>query len=131
MRVYIAGPMGGYEHFNYPAFIEAEAALHRDQASWIERIDNALSRVPDELLIFEVINPVKNCENPSDGFNWNELMRTAIRQVCLCDAVVVLPGWSGSRGATREVKVADYLDIPVFDFELGLRVSAEAFCVKK
>ena len=91
MRIYIAGPMTGLPDYNYPAFHQAEARLQ------------ALGHEPH--------NPARNPE-PACG-TWQGYMRMAIRQLALCDAIVLLPGWKTSRGACIEKRLAE---------DLGLRV---------
>jgi len=39
---------------------------------------------------------------------------TDLAQLLTCDAVMTLPGWSESRGASLEVRLAHGLGIPVF-----------------
>jgi hypothetical protein len=87
MKVYISGPMTGLPENNYPAFHAAE----------------------DELaaLGFEVVNPARN-EHP-DPPTWENFMRLAIPQVCECDMVCLLPGWSDSKGAQMEANIGSRL----------------------
>ncbi|QDL53108.1 DUF4406 domain-containing protein [Rhodoferax aquaticus] len=90
-RVYIAGPMTGLPHFNYPAF---NAAAERLRALGFD-VEN-----PAE-------NPVPNCGT------WLGYMRMAIRQLVTCDGVALLPGWKGSRGARIERWLAGMLGLAV------------------
>jgi hypothetical protein len=89
-RTYIAGPMSGLKELNYPAFHEMAARL-RSQGHHVE-------------------NPAENPEPPCGS--WEAYMRMALAQLLTCDTVVLLPGWSGSRGAAIEQRLA---------FDLGLR----------
>jgi hypothetical protein len=93
MKAYIAGPMTGYEDYNFPAFFAAEEKLRE--------------------MGFEVINPARN-DIELDGFNpetdtarphWY-YMRRALPLVCSCDVVVLLPGWERSSGTLKEARVA-------------------------
>lgn len=90
MRLYLSGPMTGIENYNYPA-LNAAAANLRAQG-------------------FHVQNPA---ENPARD-TWEEYMRMAIRQMLICDAVVVLAGWKNSKGATEEVRVAGVVGMDVY-----------------
>lgn len=92
-KVYISGPMTGYENFNYPAFNQAE-----------ERLKAAGH---------EVENPAKNPD--PDPKTWENFMRMALKQLCECDIVVVLPGWEKSRGAVIEVGLAETLGMKVYE----------------
>ena len=92
MRLYLSGPMTGIENYNYPAFNAAAAALRAQR--------------------FHVQNPAEN--PPCDS--WEAYMRAAIRQMLICDAVVVLAGWENSRGATEEVRIASVVGMDVYRF---------------
>ena len=81
-RVYIAGPMSGYEDYNYPAF---HAMARRLRA-----------------LGFEVESPAENPEQEC----WEDYLKVALRQMLTCDSVVFLKGWEASKGATLEHHVA-------------------------
>jgi len=91
-RVYIAGPMTGLPEFNYPAFNDAADKL-RDAGHHVE-------------------NPAENEAPPCES--WKGYMRNAIAQLVKCDAVLVLEGWSNSRGANVEMKLAVSLDIDLY-----------------
>jgi len=88
-RLYLAGPMTGLPDFNRPAF-HAAAKVLRD-------------------LGHEVLNPAENPE-PACG-TWRGYMRLAIAQLIQCDGIVLLPGWSESRGALIERNLAQGLGL--------------------
>ena len=90
-RVYIAGPMTGLPDFNYPAFNAAAAKLRA--------------------LGLEVLNPAENPPPPCG--TWTGYMRMALRQLVECDRVVLLPGWSDSKGALIERSLAQALGMDV------------------
>jgi uncharacterized protein DUF4406 len=81
-RVYIAGPMSGIKDFNFPAFNEAAKRLRS--------------------LGYEVENPADNPEQDS----WGAYMRVAIPQMLTCEAIMLLPGWADSKGASLEAHIA-------------------------
>jgi len=83
-RIYIAGPMTGYEDYNYPLFNLTAADLRKQG--------------------YEVINPAEN-GLPPDA-EWQEHMRVDIANMVTCDAVYRLPGWLQSKGARIEVNLA-------------------------
>ena len=91
MKVYIAGPMTGYEDFNHPAFHLAAKSL-RDGG-------------------YEVACPAE-ADNGSVGQSWEHYMRIDLKMLLDCDAVVTLDGWEGSRGASLEVFLACQLGMP-------------------
>lgn len=92
-RIYIAGPMSGLPDLNYPAF-NAMAERLRAHGHHVEN--------PAE-------NPPPKCES------WLGYMRMAVAQLATCDAVVMLPGWSKSKGACIEHQLAVGLGLEIVD----------------
>lgn len=92
-RIYISGPMTGYDELNYPAFERAEQAL-RD-------------------IGHEPLSPHRHPEQPT----WSAYLRLDLRDVLDAEAVAVLPGWQASRGACLEVHVAHALGMTVMPLE--------------
>lgn len=92
-KVYIAGPMSGYEEFNFPAFNRMEELLRGSYG------------------YKHVINPAKL--HPTTDLPWVEFLKLDLRELIACDAVFLLKGWEKSRGATLEAFVA---------YTLGLRL---------
>jgi len=102
MRVYLAGPMRGIPEYNFPAFVAAAAKLRT--------------------LGYTVWNPAEY-DVEIDGFNpktdfakdLKYYMKRDLPAVLDSDMVVVLPGWTTSKGAQLEVHVAEECDIPVYE----------------
>ena len=92
-KVYIAGPMSGYEEFNFPAFNRAEELLRKSYG------------------YKHIVNPAKL--HPTTDLPWAEFLKQDLRELIACDAVFLLKGWEKSRGATLEAFVA---------YTLGLRL---------
>lgn len=91
--LYLSGPMRGLPACNFPAF---EAAAERLQAQG-----------------YRVLNPA---EFEAEGASLRPIhsyMRRDLALVAVADAVVVLPGWTGSEGSWLEVRQALELRIPV------------------
>lgn len=88
-RVYIAGPMTGLPDYNYPAFNAMAAQLRASG--------------------FEVENPAEGPDLPT----WSDYMRRAIGQLIRCDSVVMLPGWTRSKGACTEWFIATVLGLNI------------------
>ena len=95
MKIYVAGPMTGLMFMNFPAF-NAEAARLRT-------------------LGHEVINPAEI--NPDKSMPWTDCMRADIAALVTCEAIVLLPGWRESKGATLEHHIAERLGMQVFECE--------------
>jgi len=98
-KIYLAGPMSGYEDFNFPAFFKAAAFL--EKIGW------------------EVFNPAAE-----DLKEWGTLEKTkacATYRFCLkkdlswiCDhaeAIAFLPGWEKSKGVQAEKALAEALGL--------------------
>lgn len=83
MKIYLSGPMSGLLDFNRPAFTEAAAKLRAEG--------------------HEVIVPH---ETPSKGTEWEDYMRSDIIAMLNCESIAMLPGWSESRGAKIEYRLA-------------------------
>lgn len=92
MKIYISGPMTGLPDLNFPAF-HAEAKRLRDFG-------------------YDVVNPAEL--NPNGG-SWNECLRKDIAALVECDAIMMLPGWWGSKGALLERHIAEQLKMRFFD----------------
>ena len=92
--IYLAGPMSGLPEFNYPAFNEAAALL----------------RAKGHTVLNPAENPVPACGT------WQGYMRLALAQLVQCECIVLLPGWSESKGALIERWLAQVLGMEVMHF---------------
>jgi hypothetical protein len=93
--VYLAGPMSGIDGYNFNEFHSAAASLREHGIVVISPAETAggVKHLPREMYFrydFSVINVV--------------------------DAVVVLPVWELSRGATAEVVHATEISVPVYEY---------------
>lgn len=84
MKIFISGPMKGYEDFNTPAFNAAEAEL----------IANGWS----------VFNPA--WIKVDSTWDRNNLLPIDIAALAQCDAIYMLAGWEQSAGARAEYEFA-------------------------
>ena len=103
MKIYIAGPMSGFDEFNFPAF---------DRAAWDLQV---LGHTP--------LNPAQMDRDV--GFDPNrdevtiEFLQAAMRRdvdaiLDHADAILMLPGWKGSTGAKAEYWLARWKHIPIY-----------------
>lgn len=99
-RVYVSGPMTGISHFNFPAFIKAVEGL---------RVQGHDVVSPHELAHADGGRP--------GSIPWHQYLREDLIAMLTCDAIVVLPGWDGSRGSTLEVFVATQVGMSVLHWE--------------
>lgn len=100
--LYIAGPMSGYNAFNYPAFFDAETALRACG--------------------YDPLNPARNPKQSS----WDGYMRCGIAQVLQADGVATLPDWQMSAGAALEVHIAHALRVPVHSVAHWVALAGDA-----
>ena len=100
--IYISGPMKNMTDGNMQAFDEAEKQLKQ--------------------LGYEVLNPHKIAEEVNLRFfemgkipEYEDYLREDIIQMLAkCDAVLVIPGWRGSKGSKLEIANALACGIDVF-----------------
>lgn len=90
-RLYVAGPMSNMPDLNFPAF-HAAARKYRDRGAHVEN--------PAEI-------------NPDPGMKWEDAMRADIPRLLTCDTIVMLDGWTASRGAQLEHHIARALGMTV------------------
>jgi hypothetical protein len=104
-RYYISGPMTGIPDVNRPAFNETAERL-RNKGYFVfspgEEDDS-------------VIEEEARKNGLGQEWAWGQFLKRDLRALLDCDAVVVLPGWRRSKGATLEVHVAQTLGLPVLD----------------
>lgn len=89
--IYIAGPMTGYENFNFQAFDSAELELVA--ACWY------------------VENPTKY--GIVEGATWEDYMLSCLGQISKCGSMYMLKGWEKSRGAVIEHDLAQKLGLTI------------------
>lgn len=93
-RVFISGPMTGYEDYNRPAFMEAEEKLRKAG--------------------FSVFNPA--WMNFDAGFSNDAIMAIDLCALSHCNYIYQLEGWDKSKGASAEWMTALSMGIkPVND----------------
>lgn len=101
--VYISGPMTGYADLNKPLFMEVEERLLKQFNCKVYNPATAFGSVLDK--------------------PWSYYMKVDIMKVCECDAMMMLSGWSSSRGARLEFDIACALNLDIYHY----RTSGEWF----
>jgi len=91
-KVFIAGPMRGYEKYNFPKFDRIEAVLKDHDIECVN--PGRISRKFKEKDV--------NC----DIAVYNEMVRLQQEAERTCDTILLLDGWQWSKGAQLEVKTA-------------------------
>lgn len=110
-RIYLGGPMRGYDLWNFPAFDEGCRVLREFGYDVISPHEH------DEQLGFS-----RHAET-LEGFDLRATFLWDVEQVCAADGVVVLDGWETSKGATAEVAVARAIGIPVLTVAEAVRMA--------
>lgn len=110
MRVYLCGPMRGCPAWN-------AAAFDRYAADWEREGHTVLSPVARDR--FEGLDPTtatreELAEKARDGVWLRQVIAEDVGMICEVDALVVLPGWESSSGATVEVALALFLGLPIY-----------------
>ena len=90
-RTYISGAMTGMPDLNFPLFNATAFRL---------RVEG-----------HDVVNPAEI--NTDTLALWEDAMRADIAELVTCDAIVMLPGWQASRGATLEHHIARALGMHI------------------
>lgn len=93
MKVYVAGPMTGYDEWNFPAFAKAARDL---RAAGYEVTS------PHEIDLEGGFDPSGNGE----GFDLRAALERDVEEVLDADGVALLDGWEDSPGAVIEVLAA-------------------------
>lgn len=104
-RVYIAGPMSGYPDLNFPAF-HAAAAEYRKRGCFV--INPAeINGGADEPAMCSTMSKAEY-----EG-HWRKCMRADINALLSCEMIVMLDGWTKSKGARLEHHIAVELGMAV------------------
>lgn len=112
-NVYLAGPMTGYDEFNFPAFHRAAKKIRFDYPLWNiispAEMDESFGLHPEHETAGKVTAETAQTSNEVRSF----YMRRDLPIVAACQAIVLLDGWSESAGVVHELAVARacYLDI--------------------
>jgi uncharacterized protein DUF4406 len=99
-RIYIAGPMRGYDNYNFPAFFAAEE--HFGELGYL------------------VLNPARMDMESGQPVSMvtlhdrRSVVRRDLNAILDADEIALLYGWQGSDGATAERRVARWLKLPVW-----------------
>lgn len=90
-RIYIAGPITGVEGY-------------QDRFERAEEILKAAGHEP--------VSPIADGLVPGAGYR--VYINRGIQLLMDCDAICLLPGWTGSRGAMLEKRYAETVKLPVY-----------------
>lgn len=109
-RVYVAAPMRGIKHFNFPAILRAGEELRTAGYDVFSPAERDMAHGFDPVLM----DLTGNEDLAELGFDLRDALAADLEYICrYADAVVVLPGWGSSKGALAEVAAARALNLRV------------------
>jgi hypothetical protein len=115
-KYYLAGPMSFIPQFNFPLFDSVAAKLREAGHTIVSpaELDDERTR---EIAMASPDGEPDHYEQKG-GWTWGDLLARDVKVVAdEVDGIVVLPGWSRSRGARLECYVAMLCNKPVFSFD--------------
>jgi hypothetical protein len=107
-KLYVAGPMRGFDHFNFPEFDRVASHL---RMYGYEVVNPA--EIDRELGLDETLNDLDQFE-ALGGIE--AAMHRDFGAILECDGVALLPGWRHSTGARAEVFVAQMTGRKVYEY---------------
>jgi len=116
--VYVAGPMRGYEQFNFPAFDTAAQV-------WADTGYHVLSPADMDRKRGVTIEQLQAMDAEQMQAFVGAAMREDTQAVHDADLIAVLPGWEASEGAGVEVRLALMLGKPIHDARTMERIEDE------
>lgn len=119
-RAYIACGMTGIHLSNWPHFEAWQIAL--EEAGWDivspTEIDEQCGMVAVERDEFDHVLSV----DLTDTFDYEKILALDFAYINTCSAIILLPGWTKSSGAKRELAYAIGLGLDVYTAEEALSV---------
>ncbi|QPF87004.1 DUF4406 domain-containing protein [Bradyrhizobium genosp. L] len=123
MKIYLAGPMTGIPHFNFPAFNAAAALLRNDGHEVFNPAERDIERHDGV-----DISADNHAGDPAEavavhGFSLREALADDTAYICReADAIAMLPGWENSKGARAEHSLAFALGHTIIYLRSGFDV---------
>jgi hypothetical protein len=103
-KYYLAGPMSGYPHFNFPAF--DKAAAHLRELGYTIVSPAELDRPEVREASMASLDGNADGGHPV-GDSWGDFLSRDVKLVAdEVSGIIALPGWQESRGARLEMFVA-------------------------
>ena len=115
MRLYLAGPMTGMPHFNYPAFHAAAAMLRAEGHEVFNPAEHDIA-----LYGKDISNPTGDAEQAASehGFDRRAALKADLTWICdHAEGIALLPGWRNSTGACAERALAEALSLTIIELE--------------
>lgn len=111
--IYVAGPMRGYENWNYEAFDRQSKAL--EEAGWVVINPGEMDREYTQ----ELLDTTPFDFDPNINYHDQEFLRKVLSRdmqfICKdCTAIYMMKGWEKSKGAKAEWSLAKALGLDIF-----------------
>lgn len=108
LKIYLAGPMSGIEHYNLPAFFSAARKLRKAGHTVFNPAENDIATGFNAL-------GMEGHEAADHGFSLRDALKADLSWICEnADALVLLDGWGDSKGVRAEMALADALGLPQY-----------------
>lgn len=105
-RIYLAGPMQGLPHFNFPRFNAVAAALRDDGHQVFNPAEKDIERHGEDIGADNASGSVADAKE-KHGFCLRTALAADLKFICeTADMLVLLPGWEKSQGAQAEWRTA-------------------------
>lgn len=105
-RAYLAGPMRGIKHYNFPAFEMATEYLRRNGWEIFSPAERDLEKGFDP-----------SVDVSKQGFSLTDAFRADLDYIIhRASAIILLPKWRQSMGAIHEAKTAELVGLPLFEY---------------
>jgi len=103
--IYLAGPMRGIPHFNFPRFHAVTSLLRKDGHTVFNPAEKDIERLGNDLSAGNPTGDEKQAAN--EGFSLRQALAEDCEFICKqADTVMMLPGWEKSNGAQAEQRLA-------------------------
>lgn len=103
---YLAGPMRGYDQYNFPAFLTTAAVLRSRGFKIMSPADKDLR---------EGLDPTRPLEE--QDFDLGAAFRWDIKTIVESNGIILLPGWEASAGAGVERITALFCDLEIYEVD--------------
>lgn len=124
MNIYLAGPMRGYAHFNFPAFFAAAEMLRKQGYKVFNPAERDVKKYGDKVSSSPTGN-VKTAQK-AVGFSLREALAADTQYICMdADAIALLPGWKQSKGACAEYALSVALGHKIFYIDKNMKLKAK------
>lgn len=106
-RIYLAGPMQGYPHFNFPRFNAVARALRSNGHEVFNPAEKDIERHNGTDISADNLNGSLAASKEKHGFSLRAALDEDLHYICTrATDIALLPGWEKSNGAQSEHRTA-------------------------